>query len=89
LRPLVGFNFPLAAHQKDGIPECHNNEETGMVLMNPHPTLRKVRLVAGCALIGSVVAGVCFGWVDLSFDPRAIGATIGTLAGAIKVFHLV
>lgn len=52
-------------------------------------TFRKLRLISGCALIGSVVAGVCFGWIDLSFDPRTIGASVGALAGAAKSFHLV
>ena len=49
----------------------------------------KVRLIVGGALIGSVVAGVLFGWFDLSFDPRTIGASLGALASAAKVFHLV
>lgn len=52
-------------------------------------TFRKLRLISGCALIGSVAAGVCFGWFDLSFDPRAIGATVGAIAGTVKTFHLV
>jgi hypothetical protein len=52
-------------------------------------TIRKLRLVAGCALIGSVVTGVTLGWYDFSFDPRTVGAGLGALAGLIKVFHLV
>lgn len=52
-------------------------------------TIRKLRLVAGCALIGSVVTGVTLGWCDFSIDPRTFGAGLGALAGLIKVFHLV
>lgn len=51
-------------------------------------TLHKLRLVAGGALVGSVLAGVFFGWIDTSFDPRAIGAGLGALASAAKIFHL-
>ena len=53
-----------------------------------NPMIHKLRLVAGFALIGSVAAGVVLGWADLSFDPRAVGASLGAVAGAIKVFHL-
>lgn len=60
-----------------------------MTKMNTNETLHKVRLVAGCALIGSVVTGVCLGWFDWSFDPRAIGAGIGATAGALKVMHII
>lgn len=56
---------------------------------NVNPTLHKIRLVAGCALIGSVVTGVVFGWFDLSFDPRTIGASLGAVAGTLKVLHIV
>ena len=52
-------------------------------------TLHKVRLIAGCALIGSVLTGVAFGWLDLSFDPRAIGAGVGALAGTLKAIHVI
>ena len=51
-------------------------------------TFHRLRLIAGCALIGSVMAGVFFGWIDAPVDPRAFGAGIGAVAGAIKVFHL-
>lgn len=55
---------------------------------NTNPMIHKLRLIAGFALIGSVAAGVALGWADLSFDPRAIGASLGAVAGTIKVFHL-
>lgn len=58
-----------------------------MVIMNIRAKLHKVRLVAGCALVGSVVTGVCFGWIDMSFDPRTIGASVGAIAGLVKVLH--
>lgn len=57
--------------------------------MNTYPALRKLRLVAGYALIGSVSAGVIFGWIDSSIDPRAIGASIGAMMAIAQVFHLV
>jgi hypothetical protein len=57
--------------------------------MNTYPALRKLRLVAGYALIGSVSAGVIFGWTDSSVDPRAIGASIGALTAIATVFDLV
>jgi hypothetical protein len=53
-----------------------------------NPMLHKLRLVAGCALIGSVVTGVFFGWHDFSIDPRTVGASLGAAAGALKVFHV-
>lgn len=49
--------------------------------------IRKLRFVAGAALIGCVTTGALFGWLDLSFDPRIAGTTIGAIYGAIK-FHL-
>jgi hypothetical protein len=57
--------------------------------MNHKVTLRKLRLVAGGALIGSVIAGVFLGWIDMSLDPRLVGAGVGAVAGAVKVFHFV
>jgi hypothetical protein len=51
-----------------------------------HPGIRELRLVAGFALIGSVLTGAFFGWIDLPFDPRPIGAALGALAGIIKTF---
>jgi hypothetical protein len=57
--------------------------------MNTYPALRKLRWVAACGLIGSVSAGVAFGWIDSSVDPRTIGASVGALAAAVKVFHLI
>lgn len=51
-----------------------------------HPGIRELRLVAGFALIGSVVTGALFGWIDLPFDPRPIGAGLGALAGILKAF---
>jgi hypothetical protein len=62
--------------------------EKQMNRVRHNPMLHKLRLVAGCALIGSVIAGVFFGWHDFSFDPRAVGASLGAAAGAVKVFHL-
>lgn len=53
-----------------------------------HLTFQTVKLVAGCALIGSVLTGVIFGWIDTSFDPRVIGAGVGAATGAAKAWHL-
>jgi hypothetical protein len=80
--------------KKKSTSKCHNKREKTLktiALMKPNsnPTLHKVRMVAACALIGSVVTGVAFGWADLSFDPRSIGAGLGALAGALRVLHLV
>jgi len=58
-------------------------------MANKQSTLPKLRIVAGCALIGSVLAGVLFGTFDLSFDPRVVGASAGAIISAIKVFQLV
>ena len=52
-------------------------------------TLHKLRLVVGCALIGSVVAGAFFGWLNTPFDPRAVGISVGIIAGTVKAFHLI
>jgi hypothetical protein len=50
--------------------------------------LHKLRTVVGFALVGSVLTGVFFGWMDLSFDPRIIGASVGALLSAVKVYDL-
>ncbi|QYF95756.1 hypothetical protein KY495_11710 [Massilia sp. PAMC28688] len=47
-------------------------------------TVHKLRFIAGCALIGSVVAGAFFGWVEAPIDMRAVGVAIGTTAGLIS-----
>jgi uncharacterized membrane protein len=49
--------------------------------------IKKLRFVAGAALIGCVTAGAFLGWLDLNFDPRIAGTAIGAIYGAIK-FHL-
>ena len=52
-------------------------------------TIHKLRLIVGCTLIGSVVAGAILGWVDApAVDPRALGAGLGALAGVLTTFHL-
>ena len=51
-------------------------------------TLHRARLLVGCALIGSVLAGVLFGWFDTPFDPRIVGAGAGVLAGLYKLTHV-
>ena len=55
--------------------------------MNTRKTIHKLRMVAGAALAGCVLAGVLLGWADLSFDPRVGGTAIGAVIGAFK-FHL-
>jgi hypothetical protein len=50
--------------------------------------LHKLRTVLGFALVGSVLTGVFFGWMDLSFDPRIIGASAGALLSVVKVYDL-
>lgn len=54
----------------------------------PMSTIHKMRLVVGCTLVGSVVAGAAFGWFDTPVDPRALGAGLGALAGILTTFHL-
>lgn len=48
--------------------------------------LRRLRLVAGFAMLGSVTAGVLFGWADTSVDPRVYGASLGAVAASLKLF---
>ena len=55
--------------------------------MSAYPALRKLRMVAGYALIGSVSTGAIFGWMDSSIDPRAIGASIGALTAIFQIFR--
>ena len=50
-------------------------------------TMHKVRIIAGCALIGSVLTGVFLGWAPFSFDIRVVGAGVGALAGLFTASH--
>ena len=43
--------------------------------------IREIKFVVGCTLIGSVVTGALFGWVQIPFDIRLIGAGVGAIAG--------
>lgn len=56
--------------------------------MNAQKTIKRLRYVAGFAMAGCVIGGAFFGWADLSFDPRVVGASIGGAWAAVK-FHLV
>jgi hypothetical protein len=51
-------------------------------------TIHKMRIVAGFALVGSVLTGAFLGWVPTPFDVRFIGAGLGAAFGAVSVFHL-
>ncbi len=55
--------------------------------MKARSRIHKLRLVAGAALIGCVIAGAFFSWISLPFDPRVGGASAGAIIGAFK-FHL-
>jgi hypothetical protein len=45
--------------------------------------LRVLRIAASFALLGALVAGALLGWFHLPFDPRAVGAGVGTLVGLV------
>ncbi|WP_009523338.1 hypothetical protein [Imbroritus primus] len=51
--------------------------------------LHKLRIIAGFALLGSVLTGLFFGGLDLSFDPRTLGASAGALLAVVKVLHII
>lgn len=55
--------------------------------MSTKNTIHKLKLVAGAALIGCVIAGAFLSWINLPFDPRLGGASAGAIIGAFK-FHL-
>ena len=50
-------------------------------IMVKKPTIHKLRLVAGYALIGSVLTGAALGWMPTAFDWRIVGASFGAIAG--------
>lgn len=50
--------------------------------------IHKLRVIAGYALIGSVLTGTLLGWVPMPFDLRIVGASVGAVAGAVAS-HLV
>lgn len=52
--------------------------------------VKALRLVASFSLLGAVITGVLVGWWDTpSYDPRAIGAGVGAVAGiAVKLLHI-
>lgn len=51
--------------------------------------LSSMRVVTGCALLGAVLSGIFFGWVNLPGDIRSYGAAVGAAAGvAVKFSHL-
>ena len=52
-------------------------------------TMHNLRIVAGGALIGSVLTGVFFGWVPSPFDLRVVGAGLGAIASAATLLRIV
>jgi len=48
-------------------------------------TLRSLRLTASFALLGATLAGVLLGWHNFPFDPRWIGAALGTIASIVAL----
>jgi len=51
-------------------------------------TIHKLRIIAGFALVGSVLTGVFLGWAPVPFDLRVVGAGVGAFAGAVSAFRL-
>lgn len=51
-------------------------------------TMHNMRIIAGGALIGSVLTGVFFGWVPSPFDLRVVGAGLGALASAATLLRI-
>jgi hypothetical protein len=51
-----------------------------------HTTLGWLRIATGGALVGSVLTGVFFGHLPLSFDPRALGALAGVIV-YLMLYH--
>lgn len=58
--------------------------------MTARNVFRSTRMVLSFALLGAIVAGSFFGWVDSTVDPRAVGAVTGG-AGILlfKALHFV
>ncbi|MCT9812416.1 hypothetical protein N0K08_17370 [Acidovorax sp. Be4] len=57
--------------------------------MNDKKVFGSLRVVAGCSLVGAIVFGAFFSWVDVPGDVRSYGALLGAAAGVYaKVAHL-
>ena len=65
-------------------------KKSGVIMKNnaKNVTLHKLKVVAGCALIGSVLTGTFFGWIAFPFDLHIIGASVGAAVGVFQS-HLV
>ena len=48
-------------------------------------SLHQLRLIASAAMVGCVVAGSLLGWLDLPFDPRIGGVTLGAVWATLKL----
>lgn len=50
-----------------------------------NPVIHKLRVIAGCALVGAVVGGTFFGWIPAMgvLGVHEIGAAIGAGLGAL------
>lgn len=49
--------------------------------------ISSLRFIAGGALLGAVLAGILFGWSDVNFDVRSVGAGAGALFGIAAKFY--
>ena len=47
--------------------------------------LYQLRLITSAAMVGCVVAGSLLGWLDLPFDPRIGGVTLGAVWATLKL----
>lgn len=57
--------------------------------MNNKKVFGSLRAVAGCALVGAIMFGAFFSWIDVPGDIRSYGALLGAAAGVYaKVVHL-
>jgi hypothetical protein len=51
--------------------------------MRWRPTIHFLRFVASFGLLGAVLAGIIFGWMDHEIDFRVIGALVGAVVGLV------
>ena len=53
------------------------------ITLNFYNTIHFLKIVVGCSILGILIAGLLFGWVNTNYDIREIGAMSGAILSII------